>query len=124
MSRIAHRTNGARAVPGTDGRPRALTDAVPDAVHEAVKKVFPDRYTTELADAIAADITPQLRAVPSVVAAQLAVEEAPLTDGIPVMWRDFGGTVRVAYDPKQISAAQARAEVIVRVSAARQDAAA
>jgi hypothetical protein len=31
------------------------------------------------------------------------VEQAPLDDGYPVMWRDFGQNVRMAYDPKQIT---------------------
>lgn len=31
------------------------------------------------------------------------VERARLSDGIPVMYRDYGTRVRLAFDPKQIS---------------------
>lgn len=43
------------------------------------------------------------------------VEQANLDTGIPVMYRDFGQHVRVAYDPSQISEAAALALLCVRM---------
>ncbi|MEU0808731.1 hypothetical protein [Streptomyces sp. NPDC005970] len=43
------------------------------------------------------------------------VESAELDDGIPVMYRDSGTRVRVAYDPKQISEDAALVLVCLRI---------
>ena len=43
------------------------------------------------------------------------MERAELDSGIPVMYRDYGQRVRMAYDPQQISEAAAIALLCVRV---------
>ncbi|WP_326811691.1 hypothetical protein [Streptomyces scopuliridis] len=43
------------------------------------------------------------------------MECADLDDGIPMMYRDFGDRVRMAYDPSQIEEAVAIALLCVRV---------
>lgn len=55
----------------------------------------------------------------AVLNGQLVIEQAELSDGVPCMWRDQGDRVRVAFDPRQMSEAEARAAVIARVGAAR-----
>jgi hypothetical protein len=43
------------------------------------------------------------------------MERAELDNGIPVMYRDYGHRVRMAYDPEQIGEAAAIALLCVRV---------
>lgn len=43
------------------------------------------------------------------------MERAELDTGIPVMYRDYGQRVRMAYDPQQINEAAAIALLCVRV---------
>ncbi|MCP3817788.1 hypothetical protein NLX86_06460 [Streptomyces sp. A3M-1-3] len=43
------------------------------------------------------------------------MERASLDSGIPVMYRDYGDRVRMAYDPEQIGEAAALALLCVRV---------
>ncbi|MFD3310108.1 hypothetical protein [Streptomyces sp. NPDC058694] len=43
------------------------------------------------------------------------VEKADLDAGIPVMYRDYGQRVRMAYDPSQIDEAAAVALLCVRI---------
>lgn len=43
------------------------------------------------------------------------VEQADLDTGIPVMYRDYGQKVRMAYDPSQIDEAAALALLCVQV---------
>lgn len=43
------------------------------------------------------------------------MERASLDAGIPVMYRDYGHRVRMAYDPQQIGEAAAVALLCVRV---------
>ncbi|MFI6279612.1 hypothetical protein [Streptomyces sp. NPDC050988] len=43
------------------------------------------------------------------------VEQADLDTGIPVMYRDYGQHVRMAYDPSQIDEAAAVALICVRI---------
>ncbi|WP_326730278.1 hypothetical protein [Streptomyces phaeochromogenes] len=43
------------------------------------------------------------------------VEETDLDAGIPVMYRDYGQRVRMAYDPSQIDEAAAVALLCVRI---------
>lgn len=55
----------------------------------------------------------------STINAQLVIEQAELTDGIPCMWADQGSRIRVAYDPQQIDENAAKAVVILKVGDAR-----
>jgi len=46
---------------------------------------------------------------------EVQVQQERLDDGLPVMWRDLGERVRLAYDPDQISEGAAIAVVCGRL---------